>query len=87
MTSDTLIEKHQLHKSDTGSSQVQILRLSERISHLTEHLKTHRKDFHSTRGLIQMAMKRRKLLKYVKHNDPAKCEEIAKDLHLRKSAY
>ena len=61
-----IIEENRSHDKDTGSSEVQIALLSARIAHLTEHLKTHRKDFHSRRGLLMMAAKRRKLLDYLK---------------------
>ena len=58
----SIIEENRVHEKDTGSSEVQIALLSKRIAHLTEHLKTHRKDFHSRRGLLMMTAKRRKLL-------------------------
>ena len=61
----SIIEENRSHEKDTGSSEVQIALLSARISHLTEHLKTHRKDFHSRRGLLMMAARRRKLLDYL----------------------
>ena len=69
---------------DTGSSDVQIALLTARINHLTEHLRTHRKDFHSRRGLLQMASRRRKLLDYVKSEDLAKYNELLQKLSLRK---
>ena len=62
-----IIEDNRTHEKDTGSSEVQIALLSARIAHLTEHLKTHRKDFHSRRGLLMMAARRRKLLDYLKN--------------------
>ena len=65
----SIIEENRSHEKDTGSSEVQIALLSARISHLTEHLKTHRKDFHSRRGLLMMAARRRKLLDYLKRTD------------------
>ena len=64
-----IIEENRSHDKDTGSSEVQIALLSARIAHLTEHLKTHRKDFHSRRGLLMMAARRRKLLDYLKRTD------------------
>ena len=59
-----VINKHQLHESDSGSPEVQIALLSHRISHLTEHLKTHKHDHHSRRGLLLLVGQRRRLLKY-----------------------
>jgi small subunit ribosomal protein S15 len=76
-----IIAEYKTHEKDTGSSEVQIALLTARINHLTEHLRTHRKDFHSRRGLLQMASRRRKLLDYFKkhnlsqvHRAPAKAE-------------
>jgi len=79
-----IIAKFKTHDTDTGSSEVQIAILSARINHLTEHLRTHRKDFHSRRGLLQMASRRRKLLDYVKRHDLAKYRELLEKLNLRK---
>jgi small subunit ribosomal protein S15 len=79
-----IIAKFKIHDKDTGSSEVQIAILSARINHLTEHLRTHRKDFHSRRGLLQMASRRRKLLDYVKRHDLAKYRELLEKLNLRK---
>jgi small subunit ribosomal protein S15 len=61
-----IIAEYKIHEKDTGSSEVQVALLTARINHLTEHLRTHRKDFHSRRGLLQMASRRRKLLDYLK---------------------
>ncbi len=72
------------HDKDTGSSEVQIALLTARINHLTEHLRTHRKDFHSRRGLLQMASRRRKLLDYVKRHDVNKYADLLAKLGLRK---
>ena len=72
------------HEKDTGSSEVQIALLTQRINHLTEHLRTHRKDFHSRRGLLQMASRRRKLLDYVKRHDVNKYADLLAKLGLRK---
>ena len=69
---------------DTGSTEVQIAMLTERINHLTEHLRTHRKDFHSRRGLLQMASRRRKLLDYLKRHNMPKYNELLQKLNLRK---
>jgi small subunit ribosomal protein S15 len=79
-----IISEFKIHDKDTGSSEVQIALLSARINHLTEHLRTHRKDFHSRRGLLQMASRRRKLLDYVKRHDLAKYQDLLKNLNLRK---
>lgn len=80
----TVIEEYRQHGSDTGSSEVQIALLTQRIVHLTEHLRTHRKDFHSRRGLIAMTSRRRKLLDYVKRTDLEKYKELLKRLKLRR---
>ncbi|QYM77844.1 30S ribosomal protein S15 [Horticoccus luteus] len=79
-----IIAAYKTHDKDTGSSEVQIALLSARISHLTEHLRTHRKDFHSRRGLLQMASRRRKLLDYLKRQNLNKYTEILQKLNLRK---
>ena len=79
-----IIEGNRSHDKDTGSSEVQIALLSARIAHLTEHLKTHRKDFHSRRGLLMMAAKRRKLLDYLKRTDLKRYQAIIEKLELRR---
>ncbi len=79
-----IISAYKTHDKDTGSSEVQIALLTARINHLTEHLRTHRKDFHSRRGLLQMASRRRKLLDYVKRHDLPKYSELLQKLSLRK---
>ena len=79
-----VIAQSKIHEKDTGSSDVQIALLTARINHLTEHLRTHRKDFHSRRGLLQMASRRRKLLDYVKSEDLAKYNDLLQKLSLRK---
>lgn len=79
-----LIEKFQLHDKDTGSPEVQIALLTERINHLTEHLKTHKKDYHSRRGLLKMVGQRRGLLNYLKKNDVDRYQVILKKLSLRR---
>ncbi len=71
-------------EKDTGSSEVQIALLTERINELTEHLKVHKKDNHSRRGLLQMVGKRRNLLNYLSKNDLPKYREIVEKLNLRK---
>ncbi len=79
-----LIKKHQTHETDTGSPQVQVAILTTRINDLTEHLKLHKKDNHSRRGLFLMVGKRRKLLQYMKTNDKAEYEKVIGVLDLRK---
>ena len=78
------IEKHRLHDADTGSPEVQIALLTERINHLTEHLKVHVKDHHSRRGLLMMVGRRRRLLDYVKDNDVERYRGIIAELGLRR---
>jgi small subunit ribosomal protein S15 len=79
-----IIAQYKTHDKDTGSSEVQIALLTARINHLTEHLRAHRKDFHSRRGLLQMASRRRKLLDYLKRHDLPKYTDILQKLNLRK---
>lgn len=79
-----IIEKFRQSDNDTGSSEVQIALLSARINMLTDHLRVHRKDYHSRRGLIALASRRRKLLDYVKRHDLAKYKQLLKDLKLRR---
>ncbi|MBY0308102.1 MAG: 30S ribosomal protein S15 [Phycisphaerales bacterium] len=79
-----LVKTHQINPSDTGSAPVQIALLTERINDLAEHLKQHKKDFHSRRGLVLMAAKRNRLLKYLAANDRPKYLELIAKLGLRK---
>ncbi len=79
-----VIAKHAKHQKDTGSAQVQIAILTERINELTEHLKEHKKDTHSRKGLLSMVGKRRRLLNYVKKKNPDKYQDVIKTLELRK---
>ena len=79
-----IIEDNRSHDKDTGSSEVQLALLTSRIAHLTEHLKTHRKDFHSRRGLLMMAARRRKLLDYLKKNELKRYQAIVEKLGLRR---
>ena len=79
----TLISKFAINKNDTGSSEVQIAVLSERIKNLTEHFKNHKKDNHSKRGLLAMVNKRKKLLSYLSKKDESKYQEIIKKLNIR----
>jgi len=80
----TVIADFKGHDTDTGSPEVQIALLTQRISHLTDHLRTHRKDFHSRRGLIAMTSRRRKLLDYVKRHDLEKYKQLLERLELRR---
>jgi small subunit ribosomal protein S15 len=79
-----VIGGHRRHESDTGSPQVQIAILTERINQLTEHLKTHKKDHHSRRGLLQMVGRRRRLLNYLQKTDLDGYRELTKKLGLRR---
>ena len=79
----TLISKFAINKNDTGSSEVQIAVLSERIKNLTEHFKNHKKDNHSKRGLLAMVNKRKKLLSYLSEKDNSKYKKIIKELNIR----
>ena len=79
-----LIEQYKLHETDTGSPEVQIGLLTHRISYLTEHLKVHKKDHHSRRGLLILVGRRRKLLNYVKNNDVKRYRTIISNLGLRR---
>lgn len=79
-----VIAKYAKHDKDTGSAQVQVAILTKRINELTEHLKEHKKDNHSRRGLLLMVGKRRKLLNYLKNSKPEVYEEVLKGLELRK---
>jgi small subunit ribosomal protein S15 len=79
-----IIQSHAVHPKDTGSPQVQIAILTERIKQLSSHLETHSKDNHSRRGLLMMVGKRRKLLNYLRLNDKDKYEVLLADLQLKK---
>lgn len=78
-----VITEHRMHGKDTGSAQVQIGVLSRRVEELAAHLKKNPKDHHSRRGLLKMVSKRRKLLSYLKKNEPKEYEKIAKKLDLK----
>lgn len=79
-----IIEANKLHDGDTGSAEVQIALLTERINHLTDHLKTHKKDHHSRRGLLMMVGRRRGLLNYLMKKNIVRYREIVEKLNLRK---
>lgn len=80
----SIIEKYRLHDSDTGSPEVQIAILTERINYLTEHLKQHKKDYHSERGLLMMVGQRRGLLNYLKQKDLNRYQSIIASLGIRR---
>jgi len=79
-----LIDQYKLHESDTGSPEVQVGLLSQRITYLTEHLKIHKKDHHSRRGLLMLVGRRRRLLNYVKNKDVQRYRTIIETLGLRR---
>ncbi len=79
-----IINNYKLHDSDTGSPEVQIALLTERINHLTEHLKVHKEDHHSRRGLFKMVGQRRGLLNYLTKVDIERYRAIVEKLNLRK---
>ena len=79
-----LIGNYRTHATDTGSPEVQVALLSERITYLTEHFKTHVKDHHSRRGLLKLVGQRRRLLDYLKGKDAARYSELIKKLGIRK---
>ncbi len=81
---ELVIEKFSSHEGDTGSPEVQIALLTERINGLTEHLKTHKKDHHSRRGLLKMVGKRRRLLNYLQNKNVNRYRALVKELGLRK---
>ncbi len=79
-----LIDKYRLHDSDTGSPEVQVGLLTHRISYLTEHLKMHKKDHHSRRGLLMLVGRRRRLLNYVKNKDVNRYRSIIDTIGLKR---
>lgn len=79
-----IIDRYRLHGSDTGSPEVQVAILSERISYLTDHFKVHAKDHHSRRGLIKLVGQRRRLLNYLKNKDIERYRALIEQLGLRK---
>ena len=79
-----LIKEYGAAEGDTGSPEVQVAILSERISNLTEHLKTHKKDFHSRRGLLMMVGQRRSLLDYVKRKDESRYQSLIQRVGIRR---
>lgn len=84
MTKEEIIKKYQINEKDTGSPEVQIALLTQRINHLTEHLKVHKKDFHTRRGLLSLVGQRRGFLKYLQKKDFERYRNIITELNLRK---
>jgi small subunit ribosomal protein S15 len=81
---DEVINKFKRHEGDTGSPEVQVALLTKRIDYLTEHFKTHKKDFHSRRGLLMLVGQRRRLLDYLKKSDGSRYRTLIDQLGLRK---
>ncbi len=79
-----IVERHRAHAKDTGSSEVQIALLTERINYLTEHFKTHQKDHHSRQGLLRMVSLRRSLLDYLKRHNTERYRTLIDELGIRK---
>jgi small subunit ribosomal protein S15 len=79
-----VIAKYKVHKTDTGSPEVQVAILSQRITQLTEHFKSHNKDHHSRLGLLTMVARRRRLLKYLKNSSPERYKELITRLGIRR---
>ena len=80
----TIIEEFGAHETDTGSPEVQVALITERINHLTEHLRTHKKDHHSRRGLLMLVGKRRRLLTYLRNTDVERYRSLIAKLGLRR---
>ena len=83
-TKQSIISEFRIHDNDTGSPEVQVSMLTQRINQLTEHLKQHKKDHHSRRGLLKMVGKRRALLNYLKEKDLERYKNLIEKLELRK---
>lgn len=79
-----IIQEHRKHETDTGSAEVQVAMLTDRINHLTQHLRVHRKDHHSRRGLLMMVGQRRRQLAYLNNQDVERYRAIVAKLGLRK---
>ena len=80
----TVIQSHRLHETDTGSPEVQVALLTERINELSDHFKTHKKDHHSRRGLLKIVSQRRRLLDYLKNKDLDRYRALVQELGLRR---
>lgn len=81
---ETIIKQFELHEGDTGSPEVQIALISERLTSLNAHFQTHKKDFNSRRGLLILVGQRRRLLSYLKKNDQGRYEKLIKEIGIRK---
>jgi small subunit ribosomal protein S15 len=79
-----IVEENQVHSKDSGSPEVQIALITNRINYLTEHFSTHKQDHHSKRGLMKLVGQRKRLLQYLKKKDPKRYENLIKKLNLRK---
>ena len=79
-----IIDKHRIHESDSGSPEVQIALLTERINYLTQHFKVHKKDHHSRRGLLNLVSQRRRLLNYLRRTGPDRYRALIERLGLRR---
>jgi small subunit ribosomal protein S15 len=79
-----IIDRFKLHEKDTGSAEVQVAILSNRINYLTDHFKVHKKDHHSRRGLLKLVGQRRRLLNYLRKTDVQRYQNVIKELGLRK---
>tara|TARA_Y200000002_G_scaffold348323_1_gene324182 strand:- start:4602 stop:4859 length:258 start_codon:yes stop_codon:yes gene_type:complete len=84
ISNQEIIKEYGKSESDTGSAEVQVALLSNRIEHLTEHLKTHKKDHHTRRGLLMLVGKRRRLLQYLQNQDVQRYRDIIEKLGLRR---
>jgi small subunit ribosomal protein S15 len=80
----SVIQSNRTHETDTGSPEVQVALLTERINELSEHFKTHAKDHHSRRGLLRIVSQRRRLLEYLRRSDPARYQGLIQRLGLRR---
>ena len=83
-TKKQVVTKYRIHKTDTGSPEVQVAILSQRILQLQDHFKAHRKDHHSRRGLLSMVARRRRLLKYLKSSSPERYKSLIQSLGIRR---
>ena len=81
---EEIIQEHRTHEDDTGSAEVQVAVLTRRIAHLTEHLREHKHDFHSRRGLLKLVGRRRRLLKYLQKKDVERYRALIAKLGLRR---
>ncbi len=79
-----IVDEHRIHSKDSGSPEVQVALITNRINYLTEHFSKHKQDHHSKRGLMKLVGQRKRLLQYLKKNDPKRYEDLIKKLNLRK---